>query len=305
MKTQINSILIPTDFSKLSESALKVGIAIAKRQNAEIVLLHVVDSFAYLYPSEVFLYETRITPDLKVNMETKLTEVAGKIQKKSGVKITGKVLEGTPAYKICQFAQHESISLIVMGTHGTSGIRQFFIGSESFRVIKNATCPVLTIPGNWQKTDFEKVLFPIRIKPGALDKYFYARPIIEKNNSEVMLLGLADKKKKGDLKEVTLLMEKLKIQLYTDKVLFHAALSPSQDFPATIINTAIEFEADLIILSANLDYNFKAYFIGPYAQTVVNHSHLPVLTIKPSTVLKENLSSLELAQNWGEITFHY
>lgn len=51
MKTQINSILIPTDFSDLSESALKVGIAIAKRQNAEAILLHVVDQLPYLLPT--------------------------------------------------------------------------------------------------------------------------------------------------------------------------------------------------------------------------------------------------------------
>lgn len=305
MKTQITSILVPTDFSKLSKSALKVGLAIAKRQNAEITLLHVVDVYAYLRPSEVVLYKDLVAANLKLTIEAKLKSLAGKIQKKTGVKIIPKVSEGTPSESICQIADEKGISLIVMGTHGKSGIRQFFIGSESFRVIKNATCPVLTVPGNWQKTAFEKVLFPVRLTQGALDKYFYARPIIEKNNSEVMLLGLANKKFKDELKEVTILMEKLKIQLYTDKVLFHTAVIPSKDFPATIINSAIDFEADLIILSANLDYNFKAHFIGPYAQTVINHSPLPVLTIKPSTDIKELPSSLELTGNLGKINFHF
>ena len=55
MKTQINSILIPTDFSELSESALNVGIAIAKRQNAGVTLLHVVDLLPNLLPTQVLL----------------------------------------------------------------------------------------------------------------------------------------------------------------------------------------------------------------------------------------------------------
>ena len=299
MKTKITSILIPTDFSELSESALKVGIAIAKRQNAVITILHVVNMYSHYGTPDVLLQESGKTPDLIMLMSDKVMGLAADIQKRSGVRITGKLLSGVPAESICQFASDENINLIVMGTHGVSGLRERFIGSAAFRVIRNAPCPVLTIPGNWQKTDFEKVLFPVRLKPGMLEKYFYARPIIEKNNSEVMLLGLADEKKSETVNEVSLLMDKLKVQLYTDKVLFHTSLSPSMDFPKTIIDSAIEFEADLIVLSANIDYHFKSFFVGPFAQQVVNHSHLPVLSVRPSNNREENVSSLELAEKWG------
>jgi len=71
------------------------------------------------------------------------------------------------------------------------------------------------------------------------------------------------------------------------------------DFPKTIIDSAIEFEADLIVLSANIDYHFKSFFVGPFAQQVVNHSHLPVLSIRPSNNREEDISSIELALNWG------
>jgi len=300
MKTQINSILIPTDFSELSESALKVGLAIAKRQQAEVTLLHVVDTFSYIEPTEVFLPDFKITPDVISSIEEKLKDLVESIKQETGINITGKVLDGIPSDRICRYALKEHISLIVMGTHGISGIRKFFMGSEAFRVLKNASCPVLTIPGNWQKTDFEKVLFPVRLKPGALDKYFYARPIIEKNNSEVTILGLADQKKPDESKEIALLMDKIKAQLHSDNVRFRSSLCTSDDFPATIINVSIENEIDLIILTANLDYYFKTFFIGPYAQQVVNHSHLPVLAIKPSKKVSKDPSSLELAQKWGK-----
>jgi len=278
MKTQINSILIPTDFSDLSESALKVGIAIAKRQNAEVTLLHVVDQLPYLLPTEVFLSDPK---DVLSMMEEELNELSEKIQKDTGFKPLVKVLEGTPSDSICKFANEENISLIVMGTHGVSGLREFFIGSEAFRVVKNATCPVLTIPGNWGKTDFGKVLFPVRINPGTLDTYFYSRPIIERNNSELFILGLYEREKDIDNKEISISIDKLKVQLKNDNVLFRTGITQSKDLPAKILNLAKEYEADLIILTANLDSNFKAFFVGPFVQQVVNHSQLPVLSIKP------------------------
>lgn len=278
MKTQINSILIPTDFSVLSESALKVGIAIAKRQNAQVTLLHVVDLLPYLLPTEVLLSSSK---EVLSRKEEELKELSEKIQKDTGVKAVVKVLEGTPSDIICKLAYEENISLIVIGTHGVSGLREFFIGSEAFRVLKNATCPVLTIPGDWQKTDFEKVLFPVRLKPGTLDTYYYAIPILEKNNSELFLLGLYDQKKDMVEEEISMSINKFKQQLDNDKVVFKSEISQSKDFPAKIIEIAKQYEADLIILTANLDHDFKAYFVGPFVQQVVNHSRLPVLSIKP------------------------
>ena len=282
MITKINSILVPTDFSELSESALKIGISIAKRQNAEIILLHVVDSFSSIQPTEILIPEFQLYPDIVYTMEIRMNDLAEKIQRESGIEISVEILIGNPSDRICQFAYEENISLIVMGSHGTSGLREFFIGSEAFRVLKNAPCPVLTIPGNWQKTGFEKVLFPIRLTTGALDKYFYVRPIIEKNNSKLFLLGLADKEQPDELKEIDSLMARLKQKLHNDKVEFKATISPCEDFPDKTIKMAKEYGVDLIVLTANLDHDFKAFFVGPFVQQVVNHSRIPVLSIKPT-----------------------
>ena len=278
MKTQINSILIPTDFSELSESAIKVGIAIAKRQNAKVTLLHIVDVLPVLLPTQVLLSDPQ---EVLSRMEEKLEEISERIRKESGVKAVVKALEGTPADRICKFAYEENISLIVMGTHGVSGLREFFIGSEAFKVVKNATCPVLTIPGNWQKTDFEKVIFPIRLSPDIYKTYFYARPIIEKNNSELFILGLYEREKDIDNNEISISMNKLKVQVDNDNVLFKSGITQSNDLPVKILSIAKDYKADLIILTANLDHNFKAFFVGPFVQQVVNHSRLPVLCIKP------------------------
>jgi len=300
METKISSILIPTDFSELSGSALKVGIAIAKRQNAEITLLHVIDTLAYLQPSEEYAPDNRLSSDYISEITERLNNLSNRILIDAGVKIVGKVLDGQPSDEICRYAYKSNTSLIVMGTHGTSGFREFFIGSEAFRVIKNAHCPVLTIPGNWQKTEFEKVLFPVRLKAGAIEKYFYARPIIEKNNSELFLLGLGDKKSPRQIKELVSLIDRLKVQLHNDNVEFQTAYCPSENFPNTVIDTAKRSQSDLIVLTANLDCDFKVYFIGSYTQQIVNHSPLPVLSIKPKRMRTQPDSTLKLAERWGK-----
>lgn len=300
MKTQIESILIPTDFSILSESALKMGVAIAKRQNAKIILLHIMDRFSFLQPTEVFLPEVQLVPDIKLTIEEKLKDLGEKIQLETGIKMYNKVLIGTPSDTICRLAFTENISLIIMGTHGSSGLREFFIGSEAYRVVKHATCPVLTVPGNWEKTDFEKILFPIRLVPDALDKYFFTRPIIEKNNSELILLGLTEKENPGKLPEIALLMDQIKYQLHIDNVVFQSLLSPCENFASKVIELSNENDTDLIILSSNLDYDFKAFFVGPFVQQIVNHSKRPVLSIKQSNITFEKIGTFSPDESRGK-----
>jgi nucleotide-binding universal stress UspA family protein len=279
MKTKIDSILIPTDYSDLSESALKLGIAIAKRQNATVTILNVVDRFSSP-PVKGFSSDFRVTPNIFSTVGGKIQELSDIIYKKSGIKVTGKIMEGNPSDLVCQFAFEENISLIVMGTHGISGMREFFMGSEAYRVVKNASCPVLTVPGNWDKPGFEKVMFPVRLLPGMLTKYYYSSPIIEKNNSELFLLGLYELNYTGDIKKISALMNKIKTQLHNDNVVFQTAICQNKDFSGETIKISKEYDIDLICLIANFDNDFCPHYLGPYAQQLLNHAHLPILSIK-------------------------
>jgi nucleotide-binding universal stress UspA family protein len=282
MKIQIDSILIPMDFSNLSERALKVGVAVAIRQKAEIILLHVIDKYNYIEQNGVFSTDFKVDPYIINALEDRLNELSNKISEDTGIKVTKEVIVGQPADNICLYAFEKKTSLIVIGTDESSGLQEFFIDSEPFRVVKNAVCPVLTIPANWEKNDFEKVLLPIRIKPGQLDKYIYSSPIIEKNNSELFLLGLSQKKNPGELKELATILDLIRVKLHNDNVKFHSTFSPCEDFAAKVIEISKSIDADLIVLTTNLDYDFKSDFVGPFAQQIIQQSNLPVLSIKPA-----------------------
>lgn len=294
MKTKITKLVIATDFSTLSESAFKTGIAIAKRQNAEITVLHVMDSPEYPEPSKAFRLDYDVDSHDIQTAGKYLDMLAARIHKNTGLRVSSKVLEGFPAEKICAYAHQQKASLVVMGKHGLLGSQDFFPGSDAFKIIKNCNCPVLTVPADWKKTTFGKVLFPVQLKPGTFEKYFYARPIIEKNNSEIYILGLSERNKPGELRELATLVDKLKIQLHNDKVNFHSAFSPCTDFPEKVVQTAGDFSADLAIVAVNLDDDTKHL---PFAQEIINQMNIPVLSIKPFSNQFSPDFQMELADN--------
>lgn len=281
MKSRINKIIIATDFSTLSESAFKTGIAIAKRQNAEVTILHVMDRLDYVEPSKAFLPQYGIESHHFLTIGKYMDMLAAKIHSKTGIKVSSKVLEGFPPERICAYAYQQKASLIVMGTHGISGSRELFMGSDAFRIIKNCNCPALTIPSGWSKTTFEKMLFPVQLKPGTFEKYFYARPIIEKNDSELFILGLAERNKPGEHKELISLVDKLKLQLHSDHVKFQSAFSPCKDFPEKVVQVAGEFLADLALVALNPGDDSTTTKVGFFAQQLLNRLQIPILNIKP------------------------
>ncbi len=300
MRSHIKSILIPTDFSESAERSLAVGMSIAKRQNADVTLLHVMENNDLIQPVELLLPGINLHPDMNTLMEKRLNDISKKLSKKAEIKVTGKVLSGHAYDQICKLAYDGEFDLIVIGMHGTSGIRKLFMGSDAYRIVKNASCPVLSVPGHWKKNEFRKVLFPIRLIPGALDKYLYARPIIEKNNSELFLLGLTDINDTFHSKEVIMLINDLKQKLKKDSIKFQTAYISGEDFPTEVLKTAEELNIDLVVLTTNLDYDWKSFFIGPFVQQVLNHSMSPVLSIKPSGELTEKVPVINLADQWGK-----
>jgi nucleotide-binding universal stress UspA family protein len=167
-----------------------------------------------------------------------------------------------------------------------------FIGSNAFRVVKNATCPVLTVPGEWSRNTFKKVVFPVRLLPGSTEKYDYARPIIEKNISNLLIIGLAEQNQPESIVELTNLVDLFRFQLRDDKVEFSSILHHSNKFPEKVIEGADGYDADLIVITANLDYDLKAYFVGPFAQQIINHSRRPVLSIRAAVISEVNTSGI-------------
>jgi nucleotide-binding universal stress UspA family protein len=145
---RIRRILHPTDFSSASRPALERALGLARDSRAELIILHVmapvipVVGEGYIPPQT---YEAIDTAARK-SAQTKLDALVARARK-AGVRARGLVVEGTPHDRIVRAAKAQRVDLIVMGTHGRSGLARLFIGSVASRVVSAAACPVMTVRG--------------------------------------------------------------------------------------------------------------------------------------------------------------
>jgi nucleotide-binding universal stress UspA family protein len=142
----LHRILVPTDFSKFSANALTYGTAFAEKFGAELYLLHVVQDLALFIPEAVL-----VVPPVLPPVEQFLTAARAALDRViaglnlPGVTVHPAVSEGTPFDEIIRFAREKDIDLIVMGTHGHTGLAHILMGSVAEKVVRKAPCPVLSV----------------------------------------------------------------------------------------------------------------------------------------------------------------
>ena len=139
----LNKILCPYDFSESSSHALRYAIEFASAYKAKLYLLHVFDIRVLDYGEPIY----GISIPTKDAIGTIKTELANSIPEKvkNELQVETVVVSGVPFYEIIKFANENGIDLIVMGTHGRTGIAHILLGSVAERVVRKASCPVLTV----------------------------------------------------------------------------------------------------------------------------------------------------------------
>ena len=142
-----NRILAATDFSPASAPAVAEAMRIARATGAELLLVNAYESPGTTafgpYVASATLYD-EIEAALRGGAEKGLRPLAEKARK-AGVKASSEVLRGVPSTAITEAAAARHADLIVIGTHGRSGISRFLLGSVAQRVIAAASCPVMTV----------------------------------------------------------------------------------------------------------------------------------------------------------------
>ena len=145
-------ILVPVDFSPCSEEAFRVALTLARTFQAELLLLHVIDTSALAtfnqlgllaVPSDAQGQKWRLRHHARLNVRRLLESDSTK-----DVTVTRIVLEGGPFVEIAKTARLEKVDLVVMGSYGgrSSSMDKIFFGSTAEKVVRTAGCPVLTVP---------------------------------------------------------------------------------------------------------------------------------------------------------------
>jgi len=145
---RIRRVLHPTDFSRASGAAFARALETAKANRAELIILNVI------LPTIVPIGDGYVSPKVYAEMEASARayaqrELAALVAraKKAGARVSALLMEGSPHERIAQAARRKRVDLLVIGTHGRTGVARFFLGSVASRVLAIAPCPVLTVRG--------------------------------------------------------------------------------------------------------------------------------------------------------------
>lgn len=144
---QIRRLLIPTDFSDLAEHTLDYTIGLAAALNASVELLHVhyLPALSLQGGDLTMPVDPTLEAEYEAYAQQRLDRLAEKYRA-SGVKVSARLLSGVPYAEIIRAAEDGGVDLIVMGTHGRTGLAHLLMGSVAERVVRGSPIPVLTVP---------------------------------------------------------------------------------------------------------------------------------------------------------------
>jgi nucleotide-binding universal stress UspA family protein len=282
-------ILIPYDFSKMATHALDFVTKLpTPYTKVHLTLIHVVEfplnsSVGTLgggmdpladYQNQVYFKE--LTGQRKIELD----RIKDKLSS-PGYIITTRVEVGTVFREISRVIEELNPDLLVMGSSGTSGWEEFWIGSTTEKIVRTATCPVLTIKGDTDPLSLKKILFAsnfneldvriaARIKTMQLlfDAQFYFVCIITPGNFKTSREANSSLKK---------FMTKFKFEN------IHTQVYNSLSEESGILEFADDIGADLIAMSTHGRTGILHLLTGSIAEDVVNHSKRPVWTFKNSS----------------------
>jgi nucleotide-binding universal stress UspA family protein len=276
----LKKILVATDYTEQAGNAVHTAATLCLKHDAVLTILHVVKDATAFTPADDFNPSLDYTRDMKIAAQSELFNYAQEIRERYRVRVEEVIAYGVVVQEITRMINESDPDLVVMGTHGASGFRRFFIGSTAYRVIKHTRYPVLTVPGNGDWTTLRKVLLPVRWVPDAVMKYDVVRPILQYDRSMLHILALSLEPEYKNLMERFTLGEELEKRLREDVVVYDISYQHTPDYDDAILQTATTVNADLIVIVASIDKTKRELYIGPFSQQILNHAKVPVLCVR-------------------------
>lgn len=277
----MNKILVPIDFSEHAEHALDFAMQFNDVVKGKITLMHVLElpasSVNYGADMTAATAEVVYRRELIDGISSKLHDWANKVTDK-GQDVAIRIEYGTPFKSIGKEIKEESPDLVIMGSKGTSGLAEVFLGSNAERVIRHSECPVITIKGKTDLGSIKNMVFPTDT---ALDQESIMPGV--RNLQELLGLNmhvlrvktphnfLIEKEAKAQLEEFA---ERNALIDYTINV------TEAEFAEDGIITFADEINAGLIVMGTHGRTGIAHMFGGSRAEDVANHSNVPVVTFK-------------------------
>jgi nucleotide-binding universal stress UspA family protein len=291
---KIARVLCPTDFSEASAHAIELAVVVAGYYNARITALHVLSP---IIPSSEETSQVRLQQETTAFFGTATT---------AGIAVDVLVEVGRPANHILDRAADLPADLVVMGTHGTHDFEHLVLGSVTEKVMRKATCPVLTVPPRAQSTShlpFKHLLCAIDFSDSSLAALQFARSLAQESDAALTLLHVLEwpweEPPPPMLEELPreqrfALAEFRRYSEETAKKRLESLVVPDSirvsHTPVTslrngkpylqILHVAAEEQSDLIVIGVRGRNPVDIALFGSTANQVVRRATCPVLTLR-------------------------
>jgi len=276
----MKKLLVPVDFSKDSMNAFDHAIFIANKANADLRFIHVRKSKDYDEPFVLKGTESTYGKTVMNFCDQILEEYKPQYTVAKG-KIDYVIAHGKIYKAIIEQAKKDRTDLILMGTHGVSGFEEFWVGSNAYRVVCKAPCPVLTIRHGIRRKKIERILIPIDAFRDTRQKVPFTAELAKLFNSEVHVVDF----RSSDRADV-----KKRLKNYTEQTFKYLknmgvnAVKGSKKGTSlvdAIISYAVANEIQVISIMSNHRGTPVSLGMSTNAQQLVNHSPIPILSVHP------------------------
>lgn len=298
---ELNKILVPVDFSENSTRAVEWALLLAEYFEADITMIHVI----LFYQEDVGESERmetfeKLVREKEKRIQQQLNKQSREVSKRD-INIQSVVLRGiSPADTLMEFISEMNFDLVVMGTHGKTGIRHFVQGSVAEKIVRNAPIPVLTVHRSVEKNAINRILVPIDFSAYSTRSLEWASAIAEKYQAKLVILHVIEREvypsfytpdvetstsadqNLGELARNHL--EEFVRELVDDSLIEQYVV---KEGPAhkEIVDFVKENDMDLLVIATHGLTGLEYLLLGSTAEKVIRWATCPVLTVKRSDAL--------------------
>lgn len=276
----MKNIIVAMDFSKGALRALDYAIKIANNTQSNILLVWVDSQNTKEISAE--LCKNEIRRDAKIELQRIVEENSSLLK---GGKFKIKQRKGKVYQELALQVKASNSELIVVGTHGISGFEQFWIGSNAFKIISYAACPVVSIRYDYNiEKPIKRIIVPIDNSIDSIKKIPMAAKLAKAFDAEIHLLSiytttLVSLKKKVD--RAVMAAEKY---LAKENVVFVTKVVQSNNLPITVVDYGKKVKGDMIVIMTDQEKANLSILMGDYSQKIINLSSIPILSVKPENL---------------------
>lgn len=272
----MKTIIVPIDFSEQAANALKVAGSLAKRHGSEILVLHMLELNQAIISSTEGFYQEHTVFLLKL-AEKRMKEFLAKPYLE-GIKVTPIIKHFKVFGEVNDIAEKHKADLVIMGSHGTDGLKEIFVGSNAEKVVRHSDIPVLVIKDEISDFKVSDFVFANDYQKENIPAFNRALEFAKKLNARFHLVYINTP---GDqfLSNQDIHKRVAEFQQQADSSM-EVEIYNDYNVELGVLNYSESINADIIGIPTHGRKGLSHFFMGSIGEDVANHSTIPVITFK-------------------------